>query len=99
MALYYDEPEDGPPVATDRGADDDHYQVEKMAFGAAGSPADIFRVEHGVPLPVRDYYGGLELFDSGPTPVVVGSPATELCAEDIWIDLLLLVNLTGANQR
>lgn len=99
MALRYDEPEAGPPVATDRDPNDDNFQVVKCAFGAGGSPAEAERVERSVPLPARDYHGGSVPFDSGPLPIVVGSPATALSSVSIWVDLLLLVNLTGQDQR
>ncbi len=97
MGLRYDEPASGPPVATDRGADDQNYQVEKMAFGSGGSPADIVRVDFGQPLPARDYHGGSAALDTGRVEVAASSTLITP-GNDVWCDLLLLINLTDQVQ-
>lgn len=95
--LHYDEPADGPGVAVDEvGSPPENFQVVKAAFGAESSMALVEEVR---PLPARDYHGGTTILDSGRQAVAAGAPASIGVDADVWVDAVLLVNLTGAMQR
>lgn len=95
--LHYDEPADGPGIAVDEvGSPPESFQILKAAFGVESSVALVAEAR---PLPARDYHGGASIIDSGRHAVAAGAPASIGVDADVWIDAVLLVNLTGAAQR
>lgn len=94
--LKYDEPAAGPDVAVDEvGSPPENYQLLKPAFGVAG---DAKLVHAGQPLPARDYHGGAAAYDTGRVAVLAASTLIT-AAGDIWVDLLLLINLSDQDQN